>query len=302
MTGSPLPQIGDLLDNRYQILGTLPMEGAIVRYRAKDLENHQTVILLALPFAIKPHESNLQFLENELDRLLALRFPGIVRYLNYFRQKVNETTTLYLVQQEIVGSTLGDLIDRGWKPNENTVRQVAVELCKTLAYLHNLNPPLAHQGINPDNILRQENGQFILSGFGIVRETYSHASDPFPTPRPTFYKVPNPLDGQKKLGSDMDNLGLTLLFLLVGKQARELPTHYQKIWCRQNVPLSEPFRDWLEHLIEPSIANRFTLAEEALMALAPSSIEPDWTSSRAPFIPIVIQKTKIGWFMGLSPL
>jgi serine/threonine protein kinase/Flp pilus assembly protein TadD len=302
MTDLSPPQVGDLLQRRYKILEHLNPEDTMPRYRAQDQDTLQTLILIAFPFAETIQPRKVQALENELDDLLKLNSPAIAHYYSYFRQEVQRRTTLYLVQQEIIGSTLMDLIAKGWKPSEKTVRKIAEELCGTFIYLHNLDPPLVHQAINPSNILRQDNGSFILTNFGMIRNAYLRALDQFPDPIPTGYEAPEQLDYHKNVAHDLYSLGLTLVFLLTGKHPHELPTHHQKIWFRQSVDLSKPFRDWLEHLIEPAIAHRFTLAEEALSALFPENSEPNQRAPKAPFSPIIVQKKGSGWFIGLSPL
>ncbi len=302
MTAPSLPQAGDLLKHQYKILELIATESPIPRYRAQDQETLQSVLLLAFPFdtSIKPRK--IQSLENELDFLLTLKAPTIATYYCHFRQESPQGTTVYLVQQDSTASTLTELITRGWKPSEKTVRKIGEELCAALVYLHNLNPPLAHQSINPDTILRQNNGKLVLTDFGLIQDAYLKAIGQVSASNRTGYEAPDQLDHDQHLSNDLFSLGLTLLFLLIGSPPPELPTHYQKIWFRESLNLSPSFQDWLERLIEPTIANRFPRAEDALAALLPEPSQPNLGPDKVPFCPILFQKKGNKYSLGLSPL
>lgn len=301
MIGIFFPKVGVLLNDRYQILEVLDSEGDLVRYRAQEQVTRQDVLLIAFPFPSQLSHSALQRLENHLDHLVQLKHGSIPRFDGYFRQDVTNGKIIYLVQQEVVGVTLTQLMERGWKPSEKILQDIGRQLCTALAYLHNQNPPVAHQAIHPDHIIRQDNGRFILVNFGIVQAYYADAIRR-PTPSTvTGYEAPESLQGQSLLASDLYSLGLVLLFLIIRQHPCDIPTHHRKIWVCQAENLSQSSRDWLERLIEPTIAHHFVNAEAALAGL-PSPTPQHKSSDKAPFIPIVFQRKRSGWVIGLSPL
>ena len=159
-------------------------------------------------------------------------------------------------------------MEKGWKPHEAQVKDLAIEILERLVYLQEFIPPVIHRDIKPQNIIRSENGKLFLVDFGAVRDTYKNTVTGGSTVVGTFgYMAPEQFRGQAILSTDLYGLGTTLLFLLTRKSPADLPQEKLKINFRSRVRVSEDFASWLERMVEPATEDRLRSAKDALAVL-----------------------------------
>jgi eukaryotic-like serine/threonine-protein kinase len=261
-------QPGNTIAQRYRLEQVLGQGGIATTFAATDLHTGQQVALKALSLRRMKDFKVLDLFEREARTLEQLNHPAIPQYLDYFQVEQADNRVFYLVQQLAQGKTLADLVEAGWRPNEDDVRAIAIQLLETLVYLQQRVPPVIHRDIKPQNIICNEDGRVFLVDFGAVQDTYHNTLTGGSTVVGTYgYMAPEQFRGQAVLGTDLYGLGTTLIFLLSGKTPADLPQRKLKINFRPHIQVSQAFADWLERMVEPVADDRFQTAEDALAVL-----------------------------------
>jgi len=263
-----LHQRGEIIAERYLILGTLGQGGVGTTYKAKDLQNEQQVAIKVLSLRRMTDWKMIELFEREAKILAQLNHPAIPLYLDYFEIDTAQDRSFYIVQQLAPGKSLAVLVENGWHFDQREVYFIATQVLQILVYLQQLTPPILHRDIKPQNIIRSPDGQIFLVDFGAVQDTYHHTVTGGSTVVGTYgYMAPEQFRGQAVLSTDLYGLGTTLLFLLTRKSPTDLPQRKLKIDFRSHVQIDKNFADWLEKMLEPVIEDRFPTAEAALAVL-----------------------------------
>ena len=263
-----LHQPNEIIGECYR-LATPIDEGAFgTTYEAEDLTNYRRVAIKALSLQHRTDSKVLELFEREANVLASLNHPAIPKYFDYFRAETPTNDRFYLVRELIDGESLADLVKKGWHPNEQEIKRIAIQILECLEYLHGLEPPAIHRDIKPENIIRRRDGKVFLVNFGTLQEAYRHTF----TDDSTFvgtvgYIPPEQYNSQVKPATDIYALGATLLFLLTHKSPDEFPQNRLKIEFRDWVNLSPELADVLEKMLEPFIEDRFESATEVLEVL-----------------------------------
>ena len=258
----------ELIGDRYFILNKLGQGGSSITYAAIDQKTHKKVAIKALTLTGLENWKKIELFEREAKILQQLNHPAIPQYLNYFKTETESDLYFYIVQQLAFGQSLADLISQGWQPEEATVKNIAEQILEVLVYLQQLNPPVIHRDIKPQNIIYQpDTNKLFLVDFGAVQDTYHHTVMGSTVVGTYGYMAPEQYRGGAVLSTDLYSLGCTLLFLLIRESPANLPQNKLKLRFRNAVNIKRDFANWIDKLIEPNITNRFPTAAAALLVL-----------------------------------
>src|SRR5262249_18389601 len=148
---TPLTEGAVLKDNRYRIDGQLGVGGQGTAYLAQELGANRSVVLkefiLPVYVDINVRRQALEKMQNEAAILKRLDNERVVRLIDFFV----EDHRGYLVLERIDGYSLRKTIEQRGRMDEKEVRQLAMQMCETLSYLHGLTPPVVHRDFTPDN-------------------------------------------------------------------------------------------------------------------------------------------------------
>lgn len=267
-----------LLNNRYQILKTLGRGGFGETFLATDTHmpsGRKCVIKQLNP--IIQEDTIPQWMQERFQREAAIleelgeKNAQIPRLFAYF----SEEEKFYLVQEWIEGETLAEKQKQKGKLPAKEVREILVKILPVLEYVHSRY--IVHRDIKPDNIiLRQGDRLPVLIDFGIVKEALATAVNssslsPFSAAIGTpGYMASEQAAGRPSYSSDLYSLALTAIFLITGKEPRDLKTdpHTGEIIWRDRAPLLDGnLALVLEKAVRFHPRDRFTSAAQMLEAL-----------------------------------
>jgi serine/threonine protein kinase len=192
--------VGQQLGN-YRLLRLLGRGGFADVYLGEQiyLGSPAAIKVLAAPLA---PEAGSDFLD-EARTLVRLTHPHIVRLLDYGVQE----RTPFLVMEYAPGGSLRKLHPRGERLPLATVVAYVQQVAGALQYAHNTR--LIHRDVKPDNLLLGQQGEILLSDFGIALLAHSSRSQQTEQIVGTVsYMAPEQIQGHPCQASDQYALGV----------------------------------------------------------------------------------------------
>ena len=161
MTGEP--QVGQVLDARFEITDLISRSGMGSIFKAVDLENGDTVAL-KVPFM--HFESDPAFYsrfqrEEEIGR--TLDHPGILK----IRPMSDKRSRPYFAMEYLRGRTLDEVIRAEEKLPVDKSLGLASRICEALDYMHKRD--IVHRDMKPANIMVCDDGSIRIMDFGIAK-------------------------------------------------------------------------------------------------------------------------------------
>lgn len=154
--------------------------------------------------------------EAEATTLSQLSHKHIVRLLDFFAANGR----VYIALEHLSGQSLKQLVQERGPLSQNEVKELALQLCDVLAYLHNQTPAVVHRDVTPENIIVMPDGQIKLIDFGLsVRQAQKSRTT---SVGKHCYTPPEQFREVAATQSDIYALGATMYFCLTGKQPRPL--------------------------------------------------------------------------------
>ena len=229
---------------RYRILERLGAGGMATVYKAHDDRLDREVAIKVIRrevFALDEMDMLLKRFEREAKSVARLSHPNIVGVIDYGEFEGSP----YLVMEYLPGGTLKDRL--GLPIPWREAIQLIVPVARALEYVHARN--IINRDVKPSNILLTENGEPMLTDFGLVKmfEDKEQGTTSITTSGTGLgtpdYMAPEQWTGEATAQSDLYSLGVVLYEMITGyrpyvadtpagvllKQASEplpLPTSY----------------------------------------------------------------------------
>lgn len=204
---------GEVLADRYRIVGLLGRGGMGEVYRADDLKLKQSVALKFLPERFSSDGAALARFYREVSVARGISHHHVCRVYD-----VAEFEGQHFISMEFVrGEELGSLLTRiGRLPQDKAV-EISRQLCAGLSAIHDKG--VLHRDLKPANIMIDERGDVRVTDFGIaalaeeVRGREAMAGT-------LAYMSPEQLEGRElTIKSDIFTLGVVLYEIFTGKKA-----------------------------------------------------------------------------------
>ncbi|HSM58757.1 MAG TPA: serine/threonine-protein kinase [Candidatus Sulfomarinibacteraceae bacterium] len=223
-------QPGDMLQERYRIVGTLGVGGFSSVYQARDMRFSNATKLCAVKEMVnmapdpKIRAMATRAFEREASILATLDHPAVVNVYDYF----SEADRSYLVLEFIRGKDLESLINEETAFfSQEQVLEWALQISDVLTYLHNHKPdPVVFRDVKPSNVMLDPHGRIRLIDFGIAKLFQSEEKNT--TIGTEGYAPPEQYRGLASPAGDVYGLGATMHHLLTRQDPRlEPPFSFQ---------------------------------------------------------------------------
>ncbi|MEH2107477.1 serine/threonine-protein kinase [Nostoc sp.] len=289
LCGEPLPlAVGQVVDNRYQIIRHLGQGGFGRTYLAEDRNKaDQTCVLKEFAPQVQEHQDlqkAKELFEREANVLKKLQHPQIPRFHASLQVKIGAKDFFFLVQDYVDGDNYYQLLEQrqnqGKTFSEEEVITLLQQILPVLSYIHSRD--VVHRDISPDNLIwRRSDHLPVLIDFGGVKQL--PASQGFWR---TKLAENNTLLGKKGyapeeqlrqgkafFSSDLYSLAVTTLVLLTGKEPQKLYDSYQGIWgWGKEIRVSPQLEAVLKKMLAYKPSDRYQRAEQILKDLPSSTV------------------------------
>ncbi|MBN1104095.1 MAG: serine/threonine protein kinase, partial [Deltaproteobacteria bacterium] len=155
--------VGDTIDDRYEVVDVLGEGGMGVVYKVKDNILSQVVALKTLLPAFVQHQEALIRFINEVKVSLMLNHPHIIRV--YDIRKLEDI--YYMTMQFIEGFSLYDWLEQHAARDVGEVLEILRKVCDGLDYAHRKGT--FHRDIKPANIMMTKQREVFLVDFGLAK-------------------------------------------------------------------------------------------------------------------------------------
>ncbi|MEM7118446.1 MAG: serine/threonine-protein kinase, partial [Chloroflexota bacterium] len=216
-------QPGDMLQERYRVVGMLGVGGMSSVYQARDMRFPTVTKLCAVKEMViatsdpQLRQLTIKSFEREASMLAMLDHPAIPDVSDYF----TDGNRSYLVQELIRGKNLQEWLEE----TEAYITQEmaldwSLQVCEALAYLHGQKPqPIVFRDLKPSNIMLDQYDRIRLIDFGIAKifEAEENKGTMIGT---EGYSPPEQYRGEATPAVDIYALGATLHHLMTRQDPR----------------------------------------------------------------------------------
>ncbi|HJC92776.1 MAG TPA: serine/threonine protein kinase [Candidatus Phocaeicola excrementigallinarum] len=205
-----------LFHNRYFLERLLGRGNFSEVWLAKDVQTDIEVALKIYAPATGLDDHGLNVFAREFSLVVNANHKNLLKPLYYDSCDRKPYLVLPFCKEGSISKGIGNLSEQeAWR----LLRDVA----SGLAWLHSMNPPVIHQDIKPDNIMVGENGDYMITDFGVsthlkstLRKSLSLA---FSSAGTVAYMAPERFgkDNTPIMANDIYSLGATVYEMLTGE-------------------------------------------------------------------------------------
>ncbi|MDZ8030907.1 serine/threonine-protein kinase [Nostoc sp. DedSLP04] len=282
--GEPLPlAVGQVVDNRYQIIRHLGQGGFGRTYLAEDInKSHQTCVLKEFAPQVQENQDlqkAKELFEREANVLKKLQHPQIPRFHASLQVKIGTKDFFFLVQDYVDGDNYYQLLEQresqGKTFSEEEVIILLQQILPVLSYIHSRD--VIHRDISPDNLIwRRSDNLPVLIDFGGVKQLPAYqgfwrtklAENNTLLGKKGYAPEEQLRQGKAFFSSDLYSLAVTSLVLLTGQEPQKLYDSYQGIWrWGKEIRVSPQLETVLKKMLAYRPSDRYQRAEQILRDL-----------------------------------
>jgi serine/threonine-protein kinase len=290
-TGDPTPPrsfepsdlVGGLFAEHFRITRLASSGANTAIFDADDERSGRTVTLKLIRPRLASSPSFRKRFDDTMRAVSALSHPNIAALYDWGLARVGDTSTAYVVNEELTGGSLRDLFDRGRRLSPSQALAVGLDVCRALDHAHRRG--FTHTEINPSKIVFGDDRRLRIVDFGLARLLAAptwQRPDSVPT-HVAWYAAPEqglglPVDGR----ADVYALCLSLHEAVTGEVPFKSDSTVASLTARVGklMPVSAdlgPLASVLERAGRPDADERSTAAEfgKALLQAASKLARPE---------------------------
>ena len=245
--------IGDVIDERYELLEVVGTGGMSAVYKAHDQLLERNVALKVLHPHYGDDEEYVERFRREARAVAQLSHPNIVTVIDRGEADGHQ----FIVFEYIDGENLKELVNRtGPLPTRRAV-ELTIAVADGLAFAHEHG--IVHRDVKPQNVLLNGDGEAKVTDFGIARslEVEDGMTQTGTVLGTSNYLSPEQASGKQVTpATDVYSLGIVLYELLTA----EVPFPGENFVAVAMKHLNEPVPDILER--RPDVPLRLAAAME----------------------------------------
>ena len=219
----PLKKGTVLRDGRFRILMQLASGGLSAVYLAETPSRELRIIkesVLPSTLGGEAVSKAKELFAREALLLTKLQHPRLSKVYDFFVENRRD----YLILEFVPGQSITQLYRQSGRFEERRALEIIRDLALILDYLHELDPPVIHRDVTPDNIVIDEEGHVNLIDFGAANEFLGTATGTMVGKQ--AYISPEQFRGKAIGASDIYALGGSLYFMLTGQDPEPLSTSH----------------------------------------------------------------------------
>src|SRR5258706_476414 len=219
---------GQILAERYRIVGLVGRGGMGEVYRADDLKLGQPVALKFLPEHLLSDGAALARFHREVRVARQVSHRNVCRVYD-----IGEIDGRHFLSMEFIkGEELSSLLRRIGRLPQDKAIQIARQICAGLAAAHEAG--VLHRDLKPANIMIDGDGNARVLDFGLAGLVEEFGDDEKRAGTPA-YMAPEQLEGKDQtIKTDIYSLGLVLYELFTGRRAFEAATLNELVKLRRS--------------------------------------------------------------------
>lgn len=208
-------QQNNLFNNRYFLERLLGRGNFSEVWLAKDIKTDIKVALKIYAPATGLDDAGLNVFAREFSLVVNANHKNLLKPLYYDSFERKPFLVLPFCEN-------GSIMKEVGRMSEQDAWRLLRDVASGLSWLHNMNPPVIHQDIKPDNVMIGENGDFMITDFGVsthVKSTLRKSmSAAFSSAGTIAYMAPERFskDNTPIMANDIYSLGATVYEMLTG--------------------------------------------------------------------------------------
>ncbi len=197
----PSQLVGQLFADRFRVLRLVSDGANTAIYDAGDEQTGRTVTLKLIRPRLASSPSFRTRFDETMRSVAALSHPNIAAVFDWGIARVGDTSTAYVVIEQLTGGSLRDMFDRGRQLSPSQALAVGLDACRGLDYAHRRG--FVHSELTPSKLVFGDDRRLRIIDFGLARllgETVWEQTDAVPN-HTAWYASPEqalsmPIDGK----------------------------------------------------------------------------------------------------------